>query len=152
MTEMLPLSIGVGLVVSLLFSELFGLVPGGLVVPGYVALYLHRPGEVLLTLAAALITFALVRALSSTIILYGRRRTVLMVLTGYLVGLALRQLVGGYTDPLGGQLDLIGYIIPGLIAIWLDRQGVAETVASMVTISAVVRLLLVLLLGEDLVV
>ena len=149
MTEMLPLSIGVGLVVSLLFSELFGLVPGGLVVPGYIALYLHRPGEVLLTLAAALITFALVRAASSAVIIYGRRRTVLMVLTGYLVGLALRQLAGGY-DGLGTQLDLIGHIIPGLIAIWLDRQGVTETVSALVTVSAVVRLLLVLLVGPDL--
>ena len=150
MTEMLPLSIGVGLVVSLLFSELFGLVPGGLVVPGYIALYLHRPGEVLMTLAAALITFALVRAASSVVILYGRRRTVLMVLTGYLVGLALRQLAMGYDGPLDAPLDLIGYIIPGLIAIWLDRQGVTETLSSLITISAVVRLLLVLLVGSDL--
>lgn len=149
MTEMLPLSIGVGLVVSLLFSELFGLVPGGLVVPGYIALYLHRPGEVLMTLAAALITFALVRAASSAVILYGRRRTVLMVLTGYLVGLALRHLVVGYDGPLDTSLDLIGYIIPGLIAIWLDRQGVTETLSSLITISAVVRLLLVLLVGAD---
>ena len=145
MTEMLPLSIGVGLVVSLLFSELFGLVPGGLVVPGYIALYLHRPGEVLMTLAAALITFALVRAASSAVIIYGRRRTVLMVLTGYLVGLAMSQLAGGYDDP----LDVIGHIIPGLIAIWLDRQGVTETVSSLITISAVVRLILVLLVGGD---
>ena len=150
MTEMLPLSIGVGLVVSLLFSELFGLVPGGLVVPGYIALYLHRPGEVLMTLAAALITFALVRATSSAVLVFGRRRTVLMVLVGYLVGLGLRQLAGGYEGPLGSQFDIIGHIIPGLIAIWLDRQGVTETVTSLIAISAVVRLVLVVLVGADL--
>ena len=36
-------SIGLGLVVSLVFSEILGLAAGGLVVPGYIALYLDQP-------------------------------------------------------------------------------------------------------------
>ena len=35
--DLLPVSVGIGLAVSLLFSELFGLAAGGMVVPGYVA-------------------------------------------------------------------------------------------------------------------
>ena len=54
MTEFLPLSVGIGLAVSLLFTEIFGLAAGGMIVPGYIALYLTRPVEVGLTLAAGL--------------------------------------------------------------------------------------------------
>ena len=50
--ELLTLSIGVGLVIGLLFSELFGLAAGGVVVPGYLALYLTQPEAVLFTLGS----------------------------------------------------------------------------------------------------
>ena len=149
MIELLPLSIGVGLVVSLLFSELFGLVPGGMVVPGYFALYINRPMDVLVTLAAALLTFAVVHALGSVIILYGRRRTALMILFGYLAGMGLRQVLPDTGGALDQGYDIIGFIIPGLLAIWLDRQGVVETISALGTISVVVRLILVLIVGTE---
>ncbi len=82
MMELLPLSVGIGLAVSLLFSEMFGLAAGGMIVPGYVALYLDRPLDVLLTLFAGFLTFAIVHGLSSFLIVYGRRRTVLMIIVG----------------------------------------------------------------------
>jgi len=150
MSELLPLAIGVGLAVGMLSTELLGLAPGGMVVPGYIALHLARPGEIAVTLAAAVATFAIVRALSSVIIVYGRRRTVLMILVGYLLGMAFRRLAlpgGLFPDQ---ALTVIGYIIPGLIAIWLDRQGVLETLTALLGASVVVRLVLVLLVGTEL--
>ena len=57
MIDILTASIGIGLAVSLLFSEMFGLAAGGMVVPGYIALYLNRPIDIALTLAAALVTY-----------------------------------------------------------------------------------------------
>lgn len=149
--EILSLAIGVGLVVSLLSSELFGLAAGGMIVPGYVALFLDRPMTVVLTLAAALATFMTVRVLSSMIIVYGRRRTVLMILVGYLFGMAFRAAGGafvGYGDP---TYTVIGHIIPGLIAIWMDRQGLVETVSALLTASVIVRLLLILFLSVELI-
>lgn len=149
MIELLPLSVGIGLVVSLLFTEIFGVAAGGMVVPGYIALSLNRPLDVALTVGTGLATFGLVHALSTVMIVYGRRRTVLMILMGYLMGVVVRWLV---YDPLAavGDFSVIGYIIPGLIAIWLDRQGVIETLSSLVTASVVVRLILVLAVGTDL--
>ena len=134
---------------SLLFSELFGLVPGGMVVPGYFALYINRPMDVAVTLAAALLTFAVVHALSTVIIVYGRRRTALMVLFGYLTGMGLRYLLPETGGALDQGYDIIGFIIPGLLAIWLDRQGVVETISALGTISVVVRLILVLIVGTE---
>lgn len=152
MTELLPLSIGIGLAVSLLFSELFGLAAGGMVVPGYIALNLHRPLDVLLTIGAGFATFAVVHALASIVIVYGKRRTVLMILVGYLIGALTRSLVGESAE-LSPMIDfsLIGFIIPGLIAIWIDRQGLVETVSALTTAAVVVRLVLVLVVGGEMV-
>jgi gamma-polyglutamate biosynthesis protein CapC len=150
MTEFLPLAIGLGLVVSLLFSESFGLAPGGMVVPGYIALYLARPIDTVITLGAGFATFALVYALSHVVILYGRRRTVLMILVGYGIGIAIRLLLTVPKGAMAADFNVIGFIIPGLIAIWFDRQGVVETVSTLLTVSVIVRLVLILLVGGDL--
>ena len=47
----------------------------------------------------------------------------------------------------GGQWDVVGYIIPGLIALSIDRQGLIETVATLITVSVAVRLVLIIFIG-----
>jgi poly-gamma-glutamate biosynthesis protein PgsC/CapC len=148
MIELLTLSVGVGLAVSLLFTEMFGIASGGMIVPGYIALSLTRPLDVALTVGAGIVTFAIVHTLSSFVILYGRRRTVLMILVGYLIGTAARWITAGVV-PMEDELQVIGFIIPGLIAIWLDRQGVIETLSALITASIVVRLILIIVVGTE---
>jgi poly-gamma-glutamate biosynthesis protein PgsC/CapC len=160
MIDLLSASIGIGLAVSLLFSEMFGLAAGGMVVPGYIALYLNRPVDVMLTLAAALVTYFVVHSLSTFIIVYGKRRTVLMIIIGYLVRGLFDQIPFYASQPLfdlsqhfgtaPATFAVIGYVIPGLIAIWMDRQGVIETLAALVTSAVVVRLALMLVFGLEL--
>ena len=147
MEELLPMSIGVGLVTSLLFTEFFGLAAGGMVVPGYLALCMTSPWRIFWTLAVGLLTFAIVRACSTVMILYGRRRTALTILIGYLLGLSFRIIAERFGMN-GLDHDVIGYIIPGLIAIWIARQGIVETFASIITVSVMVRLFLIVILGE----
>ena len=149
MIETLTLAIGIGLAVSLVFTELFGLAAGGMVVPGYIAIAMSAPLDVLLTLTTAVLTYVIVHALSSLIIIYGRRRTVLMVLVGFVVGALIRGWVGEQPDVPMLDSAVVGYIIPGLIAIWLDRQGIIETLSTLLTASVVVRLVLLLVLGEE---
>ncbi len=141
----LTLSIGLGLAVSILFSETFGIAAGGMIVPGYLALHLDRPYNLMLTAFASLVTYGIVRSLSVFMIVFGRRRTVLMILVGYIVGAVVTQ---ASPSPAEGQtMQVIGYIIPGLIAIWLDRQGVVETMASATTAAVLVKLLMISLFG-----
>lgn len=49
-------AIGLGLVISLIFAESLGLAAGGMVVPGYIALYIHKPFLVVGTVIASLLT------------------------------------------------------------------------------------------------
>ncbi len=149
MIELLPVSVGIGLGVSLFLSEIFGLTAGGLVVPGYMALHLSEPLTILLTLGAGVAAFIIVQALSSVMIIYGRRRTILLVLAGYLMGVAIRAFVESSLQSEGLEFAVIGFIIPGLIAIWIDRRGLLESLFSLVTVSVIVRLILVLLFGAE---
>jgi len=145
--ELLTVSIGLGLAASLLYGELFGLAAGGMVVPGYMALYANKPIDVGLTLLAALITFGVLKGLSQIAIVYGRRRTALTILIGYLVGLVFRMWIDAGTTPFA-EGAIIGFIIPGLIAIWYQRQGVLETTLSLITAAVIVRMVLVVLIGD----
>ena len=77
------------------------------------------------------------------------RRTALMILVGYLIGAAMRWLTlhGGQESD---EMRVIGYVIPGSSASWLERQGVVETLCSLLTASVLVRMVLVLLVGREL--
>jgi poly-gamma-glutamate biosynthesis protein PgsC/CapC len=145
--ELLTVSIGLGLAASLLYGELFGIAAGGMVVPGYVALYADRPLDVGLTLVAALLTFGILKGLSQIAIVYGRRRTALTILVGYLAGMGIRVWLESPVAPFA-EGAVIGFIIPGLIAIWYQRQGVVETTLSLLTAAIIVRMLLVVALGD----
>ena len=137
-------SIAVGLVLGFLFYEWAGLSAGGLVVPGYIALYWDRPLMIAVTLALSLITLVLVRLLARVTILYGRRRFILMMIAGFLFRWLFEVFVTR-TGLVGIEIDTIGYIIPGLIANEMERQRVLPTIFSLVIISVLVRLILVAL-------
>jgi len=148
-------SIGLGLVVSLVFSEILGLAAGGLVVPGYIALYLDQPLRILGTILAALVTYGFIRILGRFVLLYGRRTMVFSVLAGFLFGYLTRYLLV-FNAAMDLRVDTnviqsIGYIIPGLIAYWMSRQGVVETLCTMIMASFIVRLALVVAHGGRLI-
>ncbi|HOX45580.1 MAG TPA: poly-gamma-glutamate biosynthesis protein PgsC [Myxococcota bacterium] len=149
MEDLIPNAIGIGLVVSLVFSETLGLAAGGMVVPGYIALNLTNPVAVLMTLVLGVVAYLIVRVMSTFMILFGRRRTVVIILVGFMLGMLFR---GFMQIDLGGQtyqLHAIGYIIPGLVAMWLDRQGVVETSATLLTSGVLVKLLLIMIYGGE---
>ena len=141
---MLEAAIGIGITVNLLLTEVFGLASAGLVVPGYLALYLSQPSRLVATLVLALATWALVRfGLARLVVLYGRRRFGVTVLVGFLVNMiALRVLRAMPAEPV--DLRAIGFIIPGLIANQALVQGVWPTVILTALAAAIVRLVLVL--------
>lgn len=137
----------IGLVLALLWAEITDVSPGGLIVPGYFALYLGQPLRLAATLAAALLTLGLVKLLARHLILYGRRRFVLMVLAGAVLAQAwLAAAPGLFAAPAG--LHVVGLIIPGILASSLARQKPVPTLASLVAVStltfAVVKLVALL--------
>jgi poly-gamma-glutamate biosynthesis protein PgsC/CapC len=121
----------IGLLVSLAVVEVFGVWPGGIIVPAYLALHLDRPGRVGLTLAAALLTFVLYKLASRYFLLFGRRRFVITLLMGgVLIQAAMLIFPRAFAFPF--ELRIIGWVVPGLLANNLERQKPLRTAAALV--------------------
>jgi len=141
---MLEMAIGLGITVNLLLTEIFGLASAGLVVPGYLALYFSQPARLAATLGVALATWALVRfGFERLVILYGRRRFGVTILTGFLLNLMLLRLLR-HVPADGLDLRAIGFIVPGLIANQALAQGLWPTIVLTALAAAIVRVALVL--------
>jgi len=124
----------IGLLLALLYTELTEISPGGLVVPGYVALYLDQPLRVLATLIVAVIALLAYKGLSRFLILFGKRRFVLLVLFGAVLAQAWFFLLPHVFHE-SVELRAIGWVIPGLLAVSLERQRPLPTLASLATVS-----------------
>ena len=143
-------AVGMGVIISLMFSELLGASAGGIVVPGYIALYLDKPLQILGTLVISLLTWGIIRVISNFTLLFGKRRMVLSILIGFILGWASRILVVQDITIHQLQMQSIGYIIPGLIANWFERQGFWKTLSSMGIAAIVVRLALMVIFNGEL--
>jgi poly-gamma-glutamate biosynthesis protein PgsC/CapC len=110
-------------------------------VPGYVALNLNHPGRVIATIGVAIVALLVMKFVSQFVILYGMRRFVLFLLVGFLLGLAYAALVSRVHDD---PIEAIGFVVPGLIALWMDKQGAIVTLGSMTAAAVVARLALLL--------
>jgi len=137
-------AIGLSLVGSLVAFEWAGLSPGGLIVPGYVALLASRPLSLLAIGAASFLALLAVRLASTYLILFSRRRFVFTVLTGLL---CMRAIEAGFSlvPSLPAEVHGLGYLVPGLIANDMEKQGVLPTLLMMAGVSAVIRVILLVM-------
>ena len=124
----------IGLLVAVLYVEIFGVYPGGVIVPAYIALYLDQPMRVLMTLAIAVICVFVYRLLSRYVILFGKRRFVTFIFIGAVVAQAWSLLFPNLFPESFG-LRAIGWLIPGLLANNLEKQRFLPTLASLVTVA-----------------
>ncbi|PID29845.1 MAG: poly-gamma-glutamate biosynthesis protein PgsC [Candidatus Cloacimonadota bacterium] len=146
---MIEAAVGIGVIISLVFAEILGASAGGIVVPGYIALYLDRPLQVLGTLLVSFITLLTIKLVSKFTLLYGKRRMVLSILLGFIFGWLSRNLNFGDITVFDLGINSIGYIVPGLIANWMERQGVIKTLSVMILAAILVRLLLIVISGGE---
>lgn len=125
----------IGLVCSMLFVELTGFYAGGIIVPGYIALYIDSPLRIGGTLIIAILTLISYNFFSRYLIMYGRRRFVIMILIGSLWTVLGYQVLPNYFPEMI-ELRAIGWVIPGLIANTFQKQGILVTIASLAVVSA----------------
>lgn len=138
---MLQESIGLSVILGFLASEFLGLSAGGLVSPGYLAFFVDQPLRIVATLLFSVLIAAAVRLAQRFLVIYGRRR----FMAAMLLSLAGTWLADGFlfaTIAVGQDTRLIGYIIPGLIANDMLKQGVAKTMVVTVLCALLVRLAL----------
>ncbi|MBB6449950.1 poly-gamma-glutamate biosynthesis protein PgsC/CapC [Geomicrobium halophilum] len=126
-----------GVTLSLFFAEKTGILPAGLVVPGYIALVIDTPLYAISILFVSFATYLVVmHIINHFTILYGRRKFTAMLLTGILLKLGF-DTAYGFIPMDVADLQAIGLIVPGLIANTIQRQGFIPTVSSTIALSFV---------------
>ena len=138
---MLQQAIALSILLGFLSTELLGIFTGGLVSAGYLAFFVEQPFRIASTLALALIVYGLTRLTGRLVILYGRRRFMLTVILGILLGW-LYESQAYYISGVSQDLRIIGYMIPGLLANDMCKQGVWRTVLMVLVCALLIRLIL----------
>ena len=118
-------AIVIGLVITMLFYERLKIAPGGMIVPGYIALFINHPDQIFYTFLLAFFVYLFVaKILMNHMILYGRRRFTITVLTGAIFVIVVEVFAHSYLrfEPFIG-FELIGIVIPGLIANEFVREN-----------------------------
>ncbi|MBC8588993.1 poly-gamma-glutamate biosynthesis protein PgsC [Tissierellaceae bacterium BX21] len=128
-----------GILLSIIYYELTEISPGGLIVPGYIALYINSPEKIFYTLIISILTFLIVKVIGSFAILYGKRRFAIMILFSFIIKYFI-----GLFHIIPGNLDVIGYLIPGIIAQDFEKQGIFNTIISLSIVVAILVLILLL--------
>jgi poly-gamma-glutamate biosynthesis protein PgsC/CapC len=108
---------------------------------------LHEPFRIVGTIVVSLATLGILMIIKRYTFVYGRRRIVFTVLIGFFLGWLSRDLLIIHTRHMNLEFHSIGLIIPGLIANWMDRQGVVPTITMMLITATLARLILVLVSG-----
>lgn len=123
------ITIGVGIAVSMIYDLRTGYGSGGLISAGTLALTLYNPLRVLACVAAALIIWPALDFCVKHSGLHGRAR----VGWAMLMALAVRLIAGNFVQP----VPWVGWVIPGLIAADIQRQGAIPTFSALASVSVV---------------
>ncbi|MHB9055008.1 MAG: poly-gamma-glutamate biosynthesis protein PgsC [Paludibacteraceae bacterium] len=148
---MVETAIAIGLILSLFFIDSFGLAAGGIVVPGYFALQLSNPLNIVATFIIAIITSLIVKLIGKYSFLYGRRQMVLSLLIGLILALISHNFMSFNVAENTFQLEALGWVIPGLIAHWMAKQGVVKTISMLIITSVIVRFSVILMYNGSLI-
>ena len=140
---MLFSTVALSVILSFLVTELTGLLTGGMVSAGYLAFYFSEPMRILSTYLLSALIALILRLSREFLILYGRRRFMLSILLSILFVYALEKAYF-ILSPLSLDLRVIGYIIPGLIANDMEKQGILRTSLALIIVTALVKLLSIL--------
>lgn len=129
--ELVRLALAFGVVASMLFYDRYGVTTGGIIVPGYLALFVVRPTHILATLLIGLLIYWMVqKLLRPKWMLWGRK----LFETEIVLALILQSIWLGallYLAPREQSLTFlysIGFLLPGILAHDMGRQGARTTI------------------------
>ena len=140
----MTLSIGIGLILSVFMAEFFSLIAGGMVVPGYLAMIMNEPIRIVEIFTISILTWLIVSKIENVTILFGRRRVTVTLLIGFILNIVFKIWIHPAMDHIGLSVSAFGYIIPGLICLWFDRQGILQTLSIIIINMVIIHLILLM--------
>lgn len=140
---MLYSTVALSVIFSFISTELTGILTGGMISAGYLAFWFQEPMRILSTLLMSVLIALILKGSRHFLILYGRRRFMLSVLLS-IFGVYMVEKLYFYISFISHDMRIIGYIIPGLIASDMDKQGIFRTLVSVSVIALIVRMFMLL--------
>lgn len=148
--DLAKFAIIIGIFITLLFYEKYKIAAGGMIVPGYIALFINHPEQIIYTFILAFLIYLFVgRFLMKYMILFGRRRFSITILTGAVFAIIVESIVYSYVqfEPFVG-FNFIGMIVPGLIANEFIREGKPTTVLMTISFVSILTFSLVWIISQ----
>ena len=137
---MLYSTVALSVIISFLTTELTGLLTGGMISAGYLAYWFGEPMRIVSTLLMSILIALIIRVSRHFLILYGRRRFMLSIRLS-IFGVYLVEKSYFFVSEFSFDMRIIGYIIPGLIASDMEKQGILRTTLALSAVTIVVKLL-----------
>ena len=137
---MLYKTMALSVILGFLSSEFLGIATGGLVSAGYLAFFMGSPARVVSTLAVSVVIYLVTLLLQKWIIIYGRRRFMVVVLLSVISTWLVEQIT--HTGAIETDIRMVGFIIPGLIANDMLRQGIVKTLAGVTVVAVLIKLVM----------
>lgn len=137
---MLYSTVALSVILSFITTELTGILTGGMISAGYLAYWLNEPMRVVSTLLMSILIALILRLSRNFLILYGRRRFMMAILLS-VFGVFIVEKSYFLISSFSFDMRIIGYIIPGLIASDMEKQGILRTTLALSGVTIVVKLL-----------
>lgn len=133
----------IGILISIIFYELTDISPGGIIVPGIMVMYFNSIERIIYTLIIAVATYLLVKLLSKYILVFGKRRFVLMIVISIFLNIIVSLIMNRLSADLL-SISIIGYTIAGLIANDFYKQGIKKTLPAFVICLGIIELIVII--------
>jgi poly-gamma-glutamate biosynthesis protein PgsC/CapC len=143
--ELARLTIILGIVVSTIIYKRTGLTLGGVIICGYLALFVGQPLHIIVTLTIAYLTYQIVyKILQKRFMLNGRKLFEIEILVGLVFQVLWIIVIRLFRTT---NIDLtilygIGFVLPGVIAHDMGRQGARNTIGSILLGVSIVALII----------
>ncbi len=131
-----------GVIVSIIFYEITNISPGGIIVPGLMVMYIKQPERMIYTVIIAVITYFIVKLISRYLIIFGKRRFVLMIIVSIILNFLLQLILKGLSLNML-NVTIIGYTIAGLIANDINKQGLKRTIPALAIVICLIELIVI---------
>lgn len=130
----------IGVLLSIIFYEITDITPGGIIVPGLLALYYKQIDRIIYTVVIALIAYFIVKLLSRYFVIFGKRRFVLMIIIALFLNIVLDLILHSFSLSML-NLSIIGYTIAGIIANDIYKQGIKRTIPAIIIVTGLTILI-----------
>lgn len=122
------LCLALGMLLGMFYYHKTGFASGGIITPGVIAMFIGDPLKIAVSVAAAFLTWFLLEGLIRFFSIYGRQR----MAAAMLIALAFRYPL---VSVLGESSLWLGWVVPGLMAADMQRQGALPTLSGVVIVS-----------------